>query len=118
MNSLNLLSFTPPIKPIFERACFDCHSNKTVYPWYHKIPGIKHLIESDIKEGKKHLDMSLDFPFKSHTTPREDLEAIENAITNNTMPPQRYKMLHWNSKLSQEEKDKIFEWILFSLINL
>ena len=51
------------VKPIFKKSCFDCHGNSTVYPWYYKIPGIKQLIDSDIREAKRHLDFSKDFPF-------------------------------------------------------
>ncbi|MBI2026889.1 MAG: heme-binding domain-containing protein [Deltaproteobacteria bacterium] len=103
------------IKQIFQKVCFDCHSNKTNYPWYHKLPGLKQFIERDIREGKKHLNLSNDFPFKSHATPQEDLDAIEKVILDNSMPPWRYKILHWNSKLTEAEKKEILKWIHSSL---
>jgi len=41
------------VKPIFEKKCFDCHANTTKFPWYYSIPGIKQMIDDDIKEAKK-----------------------------------------------------------------
>ncbi|MBK8204899.1 MAG: heme-binding domain-containing protein, partial [Bdellovibrionales bacterium] len=63
------------VKQIFQKKCFDCHSQNTQYPWYYKIPGAKQLIDGDIEEAKEHLDFSNDFPFGGHGAPSEDLEA-------------------------------------------
>lgn len=41
------------VKPIFQKSCFDCHGNTTVYPWYYKVPGVKQLIDNDIDEVKQ-----------------------------------------------------------------
>ncbi len=103
------------IKPIFKEKCFDCHSNQTRFPWYYKIPGVKQLIDRDIKESKEHIDMSGDFPFKSHESPAEDLKAIAEEIQENEMPPWRYILLHTDAKISVEEKKKIFDWVTSSL---
>ncbi len=99
------------VKPIFQISCFNCHSSHTKYPWYHFLPGIKKLIDSDISESKKHLDMTNDFPFQGHGSPEKDLEAIGNVVNKGTMPPFRYRMMHWGSGLSKEEREIIMKWI-------
>ncbi len=104
-------SYLQNVKSIFQKSCFDCHSNQTKYPWYAKLPGAKQLIASDVTEAKSHLDMGEDFPFKSHGTPMEDLEAIRKAIVENTMPPFRYWILHGESRLSSEEKKTVLMWV-------
>lgn len=98
------------VKPIFEKKCFDCHSSTTQYPWYAKLPGPKQLIEYDVTEAKKHLDLSGDYPFKSHSTPIKDLQAIRESIKKGEMPPFRYRIMHWGSKLTDEEYEKIRQW--------
>lgn len=103
------------VKPIFQKSCFDCHSERTQYPWYYKIPGAKQLIDSDIRESKKHIDLTNDFPFRGHGSPEKDLPAIRKAIEDNTMPPFRYKILHSGSELSEDEQQVIFRWIRESL---
>ena len=104
-------AYKKEIKPIFQRTCYDCHSQNTRYPWYSNIPGVKQLIASDIKEARKHLDLTDDYPFKGHGSPQEDLDAIEEAIKNNEMPPWRYRLMHADARINDEEKSKIFEWI-------
>jgi len=108
-------SYIKNVKSIFQKSCFDCHSNQTQYPWYAKIPGAKQLIASDVAEANSHLDMSEDFPFKGHGSPIEDLEAIRKAVVENSMPPFRYWMLHDGSRLSGEEKKTVLVWVNSSI---
>lgn len=98
------------IRPIFQVKCFDCHSDQAHYPWYYRLPFAKGLIDSDIREAHKHIDMSPGFPFKGHGTPSKDLEAIANAINKGTMPPLRYVLMHWNARLTEEDKKAILQW--------
>jgi hypothetical protein len=104
-------NYLTSVKPLFQRACMDCHGSNTEFPWYYAIPGVKQLIDNDIKEAKKHLDFSVDFPFKSHETPRKDLDAIESSLKQETMPPIQYRLLHKKSELTKKDILKINEWI-------
>lgn len=99
------------VLPIFRKACFDCHSNETKYPWYSKLPFVSNLIEHDIEDAKKHLVMGDTFPFAGHGTPSGDLEAIEKSIKEGDMPTFRYQIMHWEAFLNEKEKAKIFEWV-------
>jgi hypothetical protein len=96
---------------IFERKCFDCHGNNTRYPWYYAFPGARQLIVNDITEAKKHLDMSNGFPFSGHGNAKEDLQAIRDDIENGVMPPFRYRLLHSDNTVSEDEKKIISEWL-------
>ena len=98
------------IQPIFRKKCMDCHSSQTQYPWYHRIPGIKQMIDSDIQQGREHLDFTPGFPFKSHASPSEDLTAIRDSIRENSMPPFSYRLLHPGNVLTQDEKKTIVDW--------
>ena len=107
-------AYVQRVRPIFLEKCFDCHSNKTVYPNYYKIPGIKQYIDSDIAEGREHLDFSNDYPFVSHATPLEDLDAIKKAIEEGTMPPLLYRLMHRETAIAPDEKRLIFDWVDWS----
>lgn len=98
------------IKPIFQSKCFDCHSNRTKYPWYYELPIIKSMIDGDIKEAKTHIDMSNDFPFLSHETPMNDLKSIKKSIQEGHMPPLRYILAHWDARLNDREIESIVSW--------
>lgn len=103
------------VKAIFQKSCFDCHSASTRYPWYAGLPIAKGMIESDVREAKEHLDLTADFPFGGHGTPREDLEAIGKEVAEGEMPPFRYRLLHWKNGLSPTDRQAIQEWVQRSL---
>lgn len=98
------------VKPVFQKKCFDCHGSISNYPWYYKVPAVKQMIDSDITEAKKHLDMSKDFPFISHETPLNDLKSLRDIAIEGGMPPLRYILGHWNSSLTKDEKKSIKKW--------
>ncbi len=104
-------SYRVNVELIFRKSCFDCHSAQTEFPWYKNFPGIKQLIASDIAEARTHLDMSKGFPFRSHSSPLKDLEAIRKVVGEESMPPVRYWMLHPGSKLKNEERKIVFDWV-------
>lgn len=106
------------VKPIFEKKCFDCHANTTVFPWYYKIPGVKQMIDYDIKTAQKHMKMDGDFPFVSHETPLKDLKSIQEAISENEMPPLKYILGHWDARLTKAEKVIVKEWTQESILKL
>lgn len=103
--------YVEDVKPIFRKKCFDCHATAARLPWYSKIPGPKQLIQRDMREAKKHMDMRSDFPFAGHGTPLEDFDALEQILKDGSMPPLRYRIMHQGSALSAEEKEAILNWI-------
>lgn len=114
LESINAL-YLKNVKPIFQKKCLDCHGSGNPLPWYSNIPGPKQLILRDIKEAKRHMDMSNDFPFSGHGTPEDDLKALAKTVKEGSMPPFRYKIMHWSSSLSEDNKKAINEWVEDSL---
>lgn len=104
------------IKPIFEKSCFDCHSSKTDFPWYHSLPIIKGMLDDHVKEGKEHLDMTNDFPFTSKENLEEVMEDIKTEIKDNEMPLFSYRLMHWGTAVEGEQQDSVFQWIDNSLL--
>lgn len=103
------------VKTIFSNKCLSCHGINIDKPWYYVLPGAKQLIDYDMLEAKKHMDMTNDFPFAGHGTPKDDLDALKRTIRKGSMPPLRYKLLHWNSNITNSEKAIIIKWINESL---
>lgn len=104
-------AYLKDVKPIFTQKCMDCHSNRTRYPWYHSLPILQNIIDQDIAEGREHLDLSSDYPFGGHGSPEEDLDAIKEAIRDDSMPPLAYKLMHWSSRITHDEKETIMRWV-------
>ena len=105
-------SYLAKVKPLFKRACFDCHSDQVTYPWYHSIPGIKQLMDSHIEEGREKLDLSKDYPFKGGKKGlKHDLKEIWETIDEGEMAPLYYRVMHSHGRYSDEDKQIIKSWV-------
>lgn len=99
------------VEPIFRAKCFNCHSSHTRFPWYYRIPGVKQLIDYDIREAREHVDMTDGFPFKGHHSTEEQLKDLGEVVRDNEMPLWRYRLLHPGSGLTEAERATILQWI-------
>ncbi|UCE25597.1 MAG: heme-binding domain-containing protein [Candidatus Zixiibacteriota bacterium] len=100
-----------PVRPILRHSCFDCHSDSTEYPWYHKLPLIKGMIDDHISEAREHLDLTHDFPFSGKGSSLELLEEIKHEIEEEKMPLLSYRLLHWGTLIEGGQRDSLFAWI-------
>ena len=66
------------------RACFDCHSNQTVWPWYSNIAPISWLIERDVRKGRRELN------FSEWHKAQEEAHESANTVRKGSMPPWYY----------------------------
>jgi hypothetical protein len=96
-----------------EKACFDCHSNRTVWPWYSKISPVVYLINHDVTGGRKHLNFS---EWGNYDKKRmiKKLEEIESEVSESDMPPAIYPPMHSGAKLSDSDRKLITDWAISS----
>lgn len=99
------------VEPILKNSCYDCHSSKTVYPWYHSIPLVSGFLDGHIKEAREHIDFSNGFPFGGHADQIKQLKAIKEEIEEGEMPLWSYQIMHWDSEIEGAARDSLFEWI-------
>lgn len=86
---------SPQTRALMERACFDCHSNETKWPWYTKVAPVSWTIAHDVQEGRRELNYS-------DWHPNEENESLE-AILEGEMPPRQYLLMHPEARLSDAE---------------
>jgi heme-binding protein len=98
------------IQNLFEKSCYDCHSNNTNYPWYNKIQPASWFLEKHVKEGKKELNFS-EFGANSKRKQRSKLKSIISQIRDDEMPMLSYTLIHRGTKLSNSEKELIINWV-------
>jgi len=90
------------------RACFDCHSNETRWPWYSRLPIASWLIERDVKTGRGQLNFSRWAQYNRFA--RADLlDKVCERVTAGEMPLRPYLMLHREAGLSQIDVDRLCE---------
>jgi hypothetical protein len=94
---------------IFSRACQDCHSNKTEWPWYAQFPPMSKLIAQDVERGRTFMNLS-NWPSYSKGQKLGFLAAMSSAATGREMPPMRYTLIHGDARLSVQERNRIADW--------
>lgn len=97
------------VTAILQTACWDCHSNQTVYPWYNKIAPISWYLARHINNGKKHLNLDSWNDYDTAKRAHKSEEIIE-VIEENEMPLFSYTLLHPDAKLSEEQKDILIQY--------
>ena len=103
------VSIPDSVQMILKKACYDCHSNNTIYPFYAYIQPIGWLLNSHIEEGKSQLNFS-DFGSLPKRRQASKLKSIANQIKDGAMPLPAYAMLHKNAVLGKTDKDLIINW--------
>jgi len=91
------------------RACYDYHSNETVWPWYSRIAPISFLLANDVKEGRSELNFSTWETYNDQRRARK-LKEIVREVESGDMPPWYYVSLHPDTKLSPAERQAIISW--------
>jgi len=106
----NTSAVHPRVAAILKRACADCHSNETVWPWYARLSPGSWLMASHVERGRRQLNLSIEY-----TLDEEEIGAIYDVVDSGTMPPPSYLLLHPNARLFKDDKDWIKKWWLGEL---
>lgn len=89
-------------KNVLVTKCADCHSSETRWPIYSRIPPGSWLIERDIVEARKKMDLS-----RWEEIPPEQQQVLQAKIIQEVksggMPPLQYLALHWDAKISSAD---------------
>jgi hypothetical protein len=96
---------SPATADLAKKACFDCHSNRTKWPWYSAIAPISWRIQAHVNEGRESLNFTaLD------TSTKDGAEAAGEAgetVGKGEMPPSDYLLLHPEARLTPAEKQAL-----------
>jgi mono/diheme cytochrome c family protein len=93
---------SPRTQQLAERACNDCHSNKTRWPWYSAIAPISWRIQNHVQEGREKLNFSAFDPAKEDVA--EAAGEAGETVTKKEMPPFDYLLAHPEARLTAEER--------------
>lgn len=97
------------VKLILSKACYDCHSNQTTYPWYSYMAPVSWLIAKDTKEGREELNFS-NWADLSKRKKIKILNEMAEEIEKKNMPLEVYTVIHKDAILSEEEIETISNW--------
>jgi len=102
----------PEIKSALHRACYDCHSNETTWPWYSAIAPISWIIHHDVTDGRNRLNFSNWGDYAEDAGTRsQKLEEISKSVARGDMAPWYYRMLHPDAALSDHQRTQLVRWV-------
>ncbi len=97
------------VSTILKKACYDCHSNNTRYPWYANIQPVAWWLSDHINEGKSELNFD---EFATYN-PRRQYNKLDEAIDQvkkGEMPLTSYTLIHTDARLTDAEKYTLTAW--------
>jgi cytochrome c len=89
-------------KSILVEKCADCHSDETRWPVYSRLAPGSWLMERDIIEARKQMNLSNWDQIPADTRDVLIGKIIHEAKSGD-MPPLQYRALHWGAKLTPAE---------------
>lgn len=110
-NISKLYAMPRNVETIFQKACNDCHSNNTNYPWYVNIQPMGWLMSKHIKDGKAVINFS-EFGNYSRRRQISKLQDIANTIKDGKMPLSSYTWMHEGARLTANEKALSISWLI------
>lgn len=106
---LVLTSANSEIAGMLKTACYDCHSNQPIFPWYTNIAPVSWWIKHHIDEGSHHLNFSIWGTYSEKRKNHKLDECIE-MIEEGEMPMSSYTMMHGEAKLTDAQKLQLVEF--------
>jgi hypothetical protein len=94
---------SPQTRELAARACFDCHSNQTEWPWYSNVAPLSWLIQRDVEEGRRELN------FSEWNRPQREAKESGKEVQKGSMPQWYYVLLHPSAGLSAQEKQTLIQ---------
>jgi len=100
---------TSDVAAIFDRSCRDCHTNKTVWPWYTNVAPVSWWLSNHVSDGRRSLNMS---EWGKLPNDRQDrkLRQICDEVQDGNMPLSSYTPMHPAAKLSDQNKKTLCDW--------
>jgi len=97
------------VNTILSKACKDCHTNNTRYPWYSNVQPVAWFLANHITDGKRSFNLN---EFVTYPVWRQydKISEIKKQIDKNSMPLSSYTLIHRDAILSNTEKNIVETW--------
>ncbi len=89
---------SPDTRDLAARACLDCHSNETAWPWYSNVAPVSWLIQRDVDRGRRALNLS------EWQAPHRKVHDVAETVQKGEMPPWYYAWRHPGAQLTRGER--------------
>ncbi|PKO19154.1 MAG: cytochrome C [Chloroflexi bacterium HGW-Chloroflexi-10] len=97
---------SPATRELAKTACFDCHSNESVWPWYSNIAPASWLVQRDVEEARAEINFS---EWTGSAAQMRKVDDLFEVVEESAMPPVQYLLLHAEANLSAEQRQQLLE---------
>ncbi len=98
-----------PVRAILRRACYNCHSRETAWPWYSRVAPASWLLAYDVWEGRSDLDFSAWNRLGADRRAKM-INRLWKEVAEGDMPPWYYLLVHREARLSPGDRATLREW--------
>jgi hypothetical protein len=106
----NQTEMNTEVATVLQRACYDCHSNDTRWPWYSNVAPVSWFVIDHVNHGRRHLNFS-NWASYDKQEKMAHLQEIGDTVKLNQMPMSSYTVIHADARLSDEDKKLLGEWV-------
>ena len=99
----------PEVKATLRAACYDCHSNETVWPWYSPIAPVSWLLAYDVGKGREELNFST-WQRSDAKQQQKNLKETVETVNDGEMPPWYYVLVHPEARLADKDRQALVAW--------
>ncbi len=104
----------PGVRAVLRRACYNCHSNETHWPWYAYVAPISWLVGHDVEAGRRAVNFSK-WQTIDPLRQRSAMRTIVHRVAKGHMPPWFYVALHPEARLSENDRNVLREWAALAI---
>jgi len=97
------------VEALLRRACYNCHSHETVWPWYSHVAPVSWLLAHDVSEGRRELNFSTWAAYPAAKKVRK-LRKSADEVAKRKMPPWYYALVHPEARLADGEREMLRAW--------
>lgn len=94
---------------MLRRACYDCHSNQTRWPWYSRVAPASWFVVNHVEHARGDLNFS-EWPEYDFELQEQAMEDIDKQISERKMPLRSYLILHPGARLSDSDRKVLIDW--------
>lgn len=105
---------TPVVAKVMDRACRDCHSSETRWPWYSNVAPMSWFLIQHVNDGRRHFNYSRWTDYDSEDR-RGFLKDACSEARKHDMPLSSYTWIHTNARLSDGDIQALCDWTSIAL---
>jgi cytochrome c len=97
------------VRSLLATKCADCHSNRVHTPIYGRLAPVSWLMERDIVRGRAAMNLA---QWQTYTLDQQQTLAakIVHETREHEMPLLLYRMIHWNSRITDADESMLAAW--------